>query len=261
MGKHEGLPLYPLGDNIGLVSLVDTMKEDIPLKVINSARISYNKRKNTFKDSDQSLTKYLWNHEHTSPFRHSYYTFHCKCPLFVFRQWIKYQVGSTWRGYFVDHDNVSIEIFDYLYDTDKGCSWNEISGRYVELKPEFYIPKKFRTNTGHANKQASGDIEWDDARHETVYNTWRYRSERAFQEYKEYLEMGIAKELARSMLPQNIYTQAYWTASLQAILHFLHQRLKLDAQYEIRMYAESIYELLKNDLDRVGISRESLLNL
>ena len=91
--------LYPFNDNIGFVGLVDRMIQDHPLKVVNSARISYKNSKEAFDHKDKNLTKYLWNHEHTSPFRHSYYTFHLKSPLFVFRQWIKYQVGSTWRGY------------------------------------------------------------------------------------------------------------------------------------------------------------------
>ena len=79
--------------------------------------------------------RFLWQHGHTSPFRHSFYTFHWKAPLFVFRQAFKYQVGSGWRTYEVEGQEVSLAVFDVLFDTDKGCSWNEISGRYVEWEP------------------------------------------------------------------------------------------------------------------------------
>jgi len=82
---------------------------------------------------------------------------------------------------------------------------------------------------------------------------------RSYQLYEERLARGVAKELARLLLPQNVYSQAYWTVSLQGVLHFLEQRLKPDAQHEIRAYAESVYELVREDLDRIGVRRESLL--
>ena len=82
--------IYVLEDDIGFVSLVDQMQNNHALKVVNAARISYNNKKDQFDDRDKKLSKYLWEHEHTSPFRHSFYTFHCKMPLFVARQWNKY---------------------------------------------------------------------------------------------------------------------------------------------------------------------------
>ena len=88
-GAHE-----TLDDGIGFVALVDRMQVDPALKVVNAARISYEKRKDEFDDKDRKLCSFLWEHGHTSPYRHSYYTFHWKAPLFVFRQAFKYQVGS-----------------------------------------------------------------------------------------------------------------------------------------------------------------------
>jgi len=250
---------YPtLDDEIGFIALVDRMEQGAALKVVNAARISYERQKTEFTEDDQKLARFLWVHGHTSPYRHSFLTFHWKAPLFVFRQAFKYQVGSTWREYDVDGNSVSLEAFDYLFDTDKGCSWNEISGRYVKWKPEFYVPRRMRANPPHGNKQASVDLppEFD---HEGERRKMLAECETAFMQYTERLERGVAKEIARILLPQNLYTQAYWTVSLQGVIHFLTQRLKVDAQYEIRRYAEGVYELLRDELDRIGITRELLL--
>jgi hypothetical protein len=91
-----------LDDGLGFVALVDRMQSDAALKVVNSARISYRKKKDGFAPEDGKLARFLWVHGHTSPYRHSFFTFHWKAPLFVFRQAFKYQVGSTWREYEAD---------------------------------------------------------------------------------------------------------------------------------------------------------------
>jgi flavin-dependent thymidylate synthase len=83
--------------------------------------------------------------------------------------------------------------------------------------------------------------------------------DRMFEQYQERIQRGVAKEIARMLLPQNLYSQAYWTVSLQGVMHFLSQRMEPDAQYEIRRYAEAVFELVKDDLERVGVTRESLL--
>ncbi len=246
-----------LEDGIGFVALVDRMRSDAALKVVNAARISYQKRKDELGEEDRKLARFLWVHGHTSPYRHSFFTFHWKAPLFVFRQAFKYQVGSTWREYQVDGETVSLEVFDVLFDTDKGCSWNEISGRYVKWHPEFYLPARLRANPAHGNKQASVDLP-EDFDHEGERAKMRAECEEAFRRYQERLERGVAKELARILLPQNLYTQAYWTVSLQGVIHFLSQRLKEDAQYEIRRYAEAVYTLVSEELERLGITRELL---
>lgn len=250
--------LFALKDGIGFASMVDRMQNDFALKVVNSARISFDNQKDSFDDSDKKLVSYLWGNGHTSPFRHSCYTFHVKCPLFVFRQWTKYQVASTWRKYELDGDPVPVDVFDLFYDTDKGCSWNEISGRYAKLTPEFYIPARIRGNTKTGSKQKSEDLG-------DSFNHWETRihmqklCEEAYNNYLDLLEIGVAKEIARTILPQSIYTEAYWTVSLQGVLHFLQQRLAPDAQYEIRMYAEAIYELIKDDLEKLGLAKEAII--
>ncbi len=252
LDRPEGA-IDALGDGIGFVALVDRMQQDPALKVVNSARISYDKQKEGFEEKDSRLCSFLWEHGHTSPFRHSFYTFHWKAPLFVFRQAFKYQVGSGWRTYEVDGAEVSLKVFDVMFDTDKGCSWNEISGRYVKWTPEFYVPTVMRANPPHGNKQASFDLP-PDFDHDGERALMLGECEQAFERYEERIERGVAKEIARMILPQSLYTQAYWTVSLQGVMHFLEQRLKKDAQYEIRMFAEAVRDLVKDDLERVGVT-------
>jgi thymidylate synthase (FAD) len=241
-----------LDDDVGFVALVDGMREDPALKVVNAARISYSKQKTEYSEQDRKLAGFLWRHGHTSPYRHSFYTFHWKAPLFVFRQAFKYQVGSGWREYEVDGHSVPLEVFDVMFDTDKGCSWNEISGRYVKWEPEFYVPVRMRANPPHGNKQASLALggEFD---HAGERRRMLDECRAAFECYEQRIERGVAKEIARMMLPQNLYSQAYWTVSLQGVLHFLDQRLAPDAQFEIRRYAQAVRQLVGSDLERLGI--------
>jgi thymidylate synthase (FAD) len=258
--KELGIPagaVETLADGIGFVALVDRMRSDSALKVVNAARISYQKKKAEFGEDDQKLARFLWVHGHTSPYRHSFFTFHWKAPLFVFRQAFKYQVGSCWREYEANGASISLEAFDVLFDTDKGCSWNEISGRYVKWTPEFYVPARMRANPPHGNKQASVDLP-EDFDHAAEEQRMRAECAEAFRLYQERLARGVAKEIARILLPQNLYTQAYWTVSLQGVIHFLSQRLKPDAQHEIRRYAEGVHALVQDELERLGITRELL---
>lgn len=247
-----------LNDNISFISLVDQMEKDPALKTVNSARISYAKTKDNYDDKDKKLASFLWQHEHTSPFRHSYFTFHVKAPLFVFRQLMKYQVGSGFRTYEVDGKEVSLQVFDHYYDDDKGCSWNEISGRYTQTSDQFYIPKVARANPPHGNKQSSSDIPSDSRLHDVMKSEMEILANSAKTTYDFLIRMGVAKEIARMILPQNIYSEAYWTVSLQSIIHFLHQRLKPDAQHEIRLLAEGIYLLMESTLNKLGITKDLL---
>lgn len=258
--KH-GIAIPPgavetLDDGIGFVALVDRMQSDPALKVVNAARISYEKQKKGFDERDAKLCNFLWDHGHTSPFRHSFYTFHWKAPLFVFRQAFKYQVGSGWRKYEVNGEAVDVKVVDVLFDTDKGCSWNEVSGRYVTWTPEFYVPRTMRGNPPHGNKQSSLDLPADfdhDGERELMLAECR----EAYERYEARIARGVAKEIARMSLPQSVYSQAYWTVSLQGVLHFLQQRLEPDAQHEIRRYAQAVRDLVKPDLEKLGISVET----
>lgn len=259
--------VYPFDhESIGFVDLIEEPSIKSELKVVNSARISYNSVSKEYSEKDRKLAGFLWNHEHTSPFRHSYYTFHIKAPLSVFRQWVKYQVGSTWRTYEVVNstcaDNtVCVNIFDLMFDTDKGCSWNEVSRRYVVVNDEYYLPKELRSNPPHGNKQSSGVYVNPLDPADPMYLSdplllFKENTERCLDTYRRLIANGVAKEQARNVLPDNIYSEAYWTVSLQAVLHFLAQRTKPDAQFEIRSYANCIKSLLSDTLNSLNINHE-----
>lgn len=196
----------------GFVSLVDSMGSD--LSVVNSARVSFGKKKDVFDHKDKRLIKYLWKNKHSSPFRHASLQFHIKAPIFVLRQWMKHQVG---------------------------CSWNEISGRYVEFESEFYHPEVYRKQS-KSNKQGSeGEIpKQEDA--SVIYNTSMLY---AMRDYQRLLDLGVCKEQARMVLPVSLYSECYWTCSLQAVMHFLVLRCDHHAQWEIREYATAVKELIE----------------
>lgn len=229
----------------GSVELFDAMLMDPRLKVVNSARVSFNKTSEEFSEKDAKLVKYLYEHGHFSTYRHSYFSFRIKAPLFVFRQWWKYQVGSSWE----EGDELGSPVI--VPDT----SWNEQSGRYTEFKPEFYVPEKIRKQSA-SNKQGSSNEEVD--RIEVFSDShigektkipardfFLEACQKSFDHYNVMVEAGAAKEVARLVLPQNIYSECIWTCSLQTLIHFFNQRLKQDAQLEIRQYARAIFDLVE----------------
>lgn len=197
----------------GFVRLIDHMGTD--LTVVNAARVSFGKRKESFDPKDAELVDYLAAHEHTAPFRHCYLTFHVKAPIFVFRQWMKHRIASD---------------------------FNEISGRYVEFtEEEFYIPEHFRLQA-KVNKQGSeGEI--PEASRQAAMEAYMDACQQSVAQYKNLLEMGVCREQARCVLPLGLYSEVYWTASLQAVAHFLHLRLDSHAQWEIRQYAAAVRDL------------------
>ena len=193
----------------GFVKYVDHMGSD--LSVVNSARVSFGKRIEEMRPRDEKLVNYLWSHQHTTPFRHAYMTFHIKAPIFVLRQWMKHQIG---------------------------CSWNEMSGRYVVFDCEYYTPEHFRKQS-KSNKQGSiGKV--DQHIEEIAQEIYQDQCESAVQGYNSLIDMGVCKEQARMVLPLNLYTECYWTASLQAIMHFLKLREDEHAQLEIQEYARIV---------------------
>lgn len=226
----------------------------VGLATVNAARCSHGTLKEAIDDADRKLVRFLLGNGHTSPFRHAFFTFHIKAPLFVFRQWWKYQVGSTWREYeTAGGDPLSlrrlVHAIDIQIDTDQGCSWNELSGRYKVLDSVFYVPEKVRKNTG---KQAANEI-MDTVESMMVQQAMTQHFEKCVELYEALLARDVAKELARLVLPPSIYSECYWTVSLQAVLHFLDQRLAQDAQFEIRQYAQGILELVRPSLNDMGI--------
>ena len=199
----------------GFVSLIDHMGSD--LSVVNAARVSFGKKKEAFEEGDAKLMVYLAEHEHTSPFRHTALTLHVKAPIFVFRQWMKHRIGSE---------------------------FNEISGRYVEFpEDEFFVPEAFRRQA-KVNKQGSeGAI--DPAQQARARSSYLESCRGAVAHYKELLALGVCREQARCVLPLALYSEVYWTVSLQAVAHFIRLRSDSHAQWEIQQYAAAVRSVVE----------------
>ena len=207
----------------GFIEVVDSLGSD--LTVVNSARVSFGKRKEKFDKSDERLVRYLAKHKHYSPFRHLQVQFHIKAPEFVMRQWYKHVVG----------------IETTSNSSTKDHAWNEISGRYVEYS-DFYIPENFRAQSSD-NKQASEGLVEDQ---ESAEKLWSDAQQKSIESYEKMIEMGMAKEQARSILPLTVYTQVWWTASFQSIMNFIELRDEATAQIEIQEYARVLKKIMLN---------------
>ena len=198
----------------GFVRLVDSMGGDDA--IVQAARVSYGQ--GTSKVSqDRGLIRYLMRHRHTTPFEMVEFKFHCKMPIFVARQWVRHRTANI----------------------------NEYSLRYSEARDEFYFPDPEHIQFQSAlNKQGrSGEVPLE--LKQKVLDYFKEISERSFTMYQELNEAGIARELARSLLPVNIYTEWYWKNDLHNLLHFIGLRSDSHAQYEIRVYSDAMTEFVK----------------
>ena len=201
----------------GYIEVVDVLGDD--LTPVNAARVSFGGRSKTFEDKDRRLSKFLIKHKHFSPFRHQHVMMIIKAPEFVMRQWYKHVVGIETTS---DHPT-------------KDHAWNEISGRYVPYV-DFYEPSEYRAQSDD-NKQASEGL----VEHQSKAGWyWREAQKKSVDNYNKLLEMGMAKEQARSILPLTVYTQVWWTASFQSIMNFIELRDEKTAQVEIQEYARAL---------------------
>ena len=201
------------------VTYIDHMGSD--LSVANAARVSFGKKSEMdmsdqwgppkLKDKDAKLIHYLAKHKHMSPFGHAFASFHVKAPIFVARQLVKH----------------------------KFLRWNEISRRYVDDDPEFYIPDQWR---GRADdkKQGSGIALADQDIH--IGTTQRI----VFMLYESMLKKGVCPEQARMVLPQNTMTEWYWSGSLDAFADMCNLRCKEDTQFETSQAAQCVSQGMKN---------------
>lgn len=206
----------------GYVDIKDDGTLGSDVTVVNAARVSFNKSKTSIDDKDKALLKYLLKNDHTSPFRHCMIQFEVKAPLMVCRQMWKYVVGS-----------------DHTMD-----AWNEVSRRYVKEEPEFYVPEYWRRQS-QDNKQ--GSVEEEVVGNDYFFAKYDLITRYALTMYNNAVTGGMAIEQARMFLPAYaMYTTWYWTASLWSVLHFINQRDKPDAQYEIREYAKAIRKLIRD---------------
>lgn len=207
------------GDGIGHVEYVEHMGND--LKIVNSARVSFNKHTEKMRSKDRKLVQYLTHNGHTSTLEHNLVTFRFKVPLYVRSQHHRHR---TW-------------------------SYNEISRRYTSENLEFYEPLEFRTQH-KSDRQASNENET----HNPVLNGYSNLTARdlllshhktSVDIYNAMLDNGVCREQARGILPQNMYTEYYGTANLNNLFKFIKLRLDPHAQWEIQKVAEAVLEILK----------------
>ena len=216
---------FPVLDH-GFVRVIDYMGDDSA--IVQAARVSYGKGTKKVSE-DQGLINYLMRHRHSTPFEMCEIKFHIKLPMFVARQWIRHRTANV----------------------------NEYSARYSILDREFYVPSPEHLATqASQNRQGRGDVlQGDDAKR--VLDILRKDAEQSYDHYQEMLNEdsqgnvidpnrpGLARELARMNLPVNFYTQWYWKVDLHNLMHFLSLRADPHAQYEIRVYAEVMLDILK----------------
>ena len=199
----------------GFIRLVDSMGSDEA--IVQAARVSYGKG-TTKVSRDRGLIRYLLRHRHSTPFEMVELKFHAKIPIFVARQWVRHRTANI----------------------------NEYSLRYSEAQHEFYIPEKKDIQfQSQFNKQGRDGTEVPTMLKEKVINYFNEISEKTFNIYNEFNKAGIARELARGILPVNLYTEWYWKNDLHNIFHFLRLRMDEHAQYEIRVFAEAMASFVK----------------
>ena len=196
------------------IELLNSMGSDIT--VANAARVSFAMESEEFGSRDKKLIRYLAAHGHWTPFAHVQVQLRIKAPVFVARQLVKHQVGLV---------------------------WNEISRRYVDFTPEFHAPEAWRKRAPN-KKQGSLDETLDND--SLLYNSYWDLMTKAEDLCSFMLEKGVAPEQARMVLPQSMMTEWYWTGSLAAFGRVVSQRISEDAQYECRVVAEKIDQLLVN---------------
>ncbi len=188
------------------------------LLVVNAARCSFGKEKSVFDEKDDKLVKFLAREKHLLPFRHPTLTLRCKAPLFVARQLGKHQAGM---------------------------SWSEESRRYISTEPEFFWPDKWRKRAENV-KQGSSDEEVDVMQglatdsYFPVRQVMEAQLKAAVNTYNDALEAGIAPELARMILPQNMYITWVWTGTLLAWIHMIKERANSHAQRETQDFARMV---------------------
>jgi thymidylate synthase (FAD) len=198
----------------GFIRVVDYMGSDS--SIVQAARVSYGKGTKQI-NQDEALINYLMRHSHTTPFEMCEIKFHVKLPIFVARQWIRHRTANI----------------------------NEYSARYSILDNEFYIPQpESIAKQSSTNNQGCGEV-FDIITAKEIADSLKNDSQLVYSHYKKFVEQGLAREIARTNLTVNCYTQLYWKIDLHNLLHFLKLRADGHAQYEIRVYAEKILELVQ----------------
>jgi thymidylate synthase (FAD) len=186
------------------------------LAVVNAARVSFNQESDEMSERDAGLVRFLVRENHGSPFEHGYFRFVVKAPIFVVREHHRHRAGH---------------------------SYNEWSGRYSKLEAEFYVPDYVRAQVGKPGAysfEAVDPVVREEARAEI-----RALAEAAFEAYERLLDKGVAKEVARTVLPLSMYTKYFWSCNPRSLMHFCGLRNSEQAQYEIRAYASAAERFLE----------------
>jgi thymidylate synthase (FAD) len=197
----------------GFLALDGVLASD--LAVVNGARVSFNAASDVLEERDEGLIRFLMRERHGSPFEHGYFRFLVKAPIFVVREHHRHRAGH---------------------------SYNEFSGRYSKMEAEFYVADFVRTQVGkpgaYTFEPVSSEVR------EQVRAEIEQTARQAFDAYERMLELGVAKEVARTVLPLAMYTKYYWSCNPRALMHFCSLRNSEHAQFEIREYAKAAESFL-----------------
>jgi thymidylate synthase (FAD) len=202
----------------GFVRLDGVMASD--LSVVNGARVSFARHKDEMDEADEGLIRFLMRDRHGTPFEHNSFRFHIRCPIFVAREWMRHRVGS----------------------------FNEFSLRYAKASDDFYVPEAddVRSQVGKPGAYSFEPVPDDVA--ETTREQLQAVYDAAYRTYQELVELGVARELARCVLPVGAYTEFYWTVNARSLMNFLSLRNAETAQREIRRYAEACERFLEEKM-------------
>ena len=202
----------------GFVRLDDCMADD--LSVVNAARVSFARRKEAMDESDEGLIRFLLREKHGTPFEHNSFRFHVRAPIFVAREWFRHRVGS----------------------------FNEFSMRYARATDDFYVPEPedVRTQVGKPGSYSFEPV--DPAVAEATREELRAVYDAAYATYERLVERGVARELARLVMPVAAYTEFYWTINARSLMNFVSLRAAETAQREIRRYAEACERFLEEKM-------------
>lgn len=199
----------------GFVRLVDVMGDDS--SIVQAARVSYGEGTKKIHE-DRGLIRYLIRHQHWTPVEMVEFKFHVKLPVFIARQWIRHRTANV----------------------------NEISARYSEMKDEIYLPPiEHISSQSNDNKQGRNSEPFAKEQAQEIQDLIMQSNENQYKIYQNLLDRGVARELARTVLPVGHYTEWYWKIDLRNLMNFLALRLDPHAQWEIRVYAEAMSSLVK----------------
>jgi len=219
---HEAVTEKPVTDEGGaIVAVLDrgylaldaALASD--LAVVNAARVSFNQASDEMSERDEGLVGFLMRENHGSPFEHGYFRFVVKAPIFVVREHHRHRAGH---------------------------SYNEWSGRYSKLEAEFYVPDYVRAQVGKPGAYRFEAV--DSGLRQEARSEIRAVAQAAFEAYERLLEQGVAKEVARTVLPLSMYTKYFWSCNPRSLMHFCALRNSDQAQYEIREYAKAAEDFL-----------------